>query len=86
MGWRPNQSALQRWLGRVVLQVRKSLLTTVIRLGLAIHQEHLFDHLPILTDALEDAGCTNADILAHCRGPRPHVRGCWVVDLLLDKA
>jgi hypothetical protein len=43
------------------------------------------DRLPILADALEEAGCTDADILAHCRGPGPHVRGCWVVDLLLGK-
>lgn len=41
--------------------------------------------LAILADALEEAGCTDADILAHCRGPGPHVRGCWVVDLLLNK-
>jgi hypothetical protein len=41
--------------------------------------------VPILADALEEAGCTNADILSHCRGPWPHVRGCWVVDLLLAK-
>ncbi len=41
--------------------------------------------LALLADALEDAGCTDADILAHCRGPGPHVRGCWVVDLLLGK-
>lgn len=41
--------------------------------------------LPILADALEEAGCTDADILAHCRGPRSHVRGCWVIDLLLSK-
>ena len=34
---------------------------------------------------LEDAGCTNQDILAHCRKPGEHVRGCWVVDLLLGK-
>jgi hypothetical protein len=39
--------------------------------------------LPVLADALEDAGCNNAEILAHCRGPGPHVRGCWIVDLLL---
>jgi hypothetical protein len=39
----------------------------------------------VLADALEEAGCTNADILTHCRGPGPHVRGCWVVDLLLGK-
>ena len=41
--------------------------------------------LPILADALEEAGCTDADMLAHCRGPGPHVRGCWVVDLVLGK-
>jgi hypothetical protein len=42
--------------------------------------------LAILADALEDAGCTDADILRHCRGPGPHVRGCWVVDLILGKS
>src|SRR5262249_20701254 len=41
-----------------------------------------FADLPVLADALEEAGCDNADILAHCRGPGPHVRGCWVVDLI----
>jgi hypothetical protein len=41
--------------------------------------------LAILADALEEAGCTNEDVLAHLRGPGPHVRGCWVVDLLLAK-
>jgi hypothetical protein len=40
---------------------------------------------PILADALEDAGCTNQDMLEHCRQPGEHVRGCWVVDLLLNK-
>ena len=44
------------------------------------------DRLAILADALEDAGCTNADVLDHCRGAGPHVRGCWVVDLLLGKS
>ena len=39
----------------------------------------------ILADALQDAGCGNADILNHCRGDGPHVRGCWVVDLVLGK-
>lgn len=41
--------------------------------------------LAILADALEEAGCTDQDILLHCRGPGPHVRGCWVIDLLLGK-
>ena len=41
--------------------------------------------MPILADALQDADCNNADILDHCRGPGPHVRGCWVVDLVLGK-
>jgi hypothetical protein len=42
--------------------------------------------LAVLADALEDAGCTNLDILAHCRDGGLHVRGCWVVDLLLGKS
>jgi hypothetical protein len=41
--------------------------------------------LAVLADALEEAGCTNADILSHLRGPGPHVRGCWAVDLILGK-
>jgi hypothetical protein len=50
-----------------------------------IEEEQAFDRLPVLADALEEAGCTDADILSHLRGPGPHVRGCWVVDLLLGK-
>jgi hypothetical protein len=42
--------------------------------------------LAVLADALEDAGCDHADLLAHLRGPGPHVRGCWALDLLLGKA
>ena len=41
--------------------------------------------LAVLADALEDAGCTDADVLWHLRGENPHVRGCWVIDLLLGK-
>ncbi len=51
----------------------------------AIYDERAFDRLPILADALEDAGCDNADILNHCRQPGEHVRGCWAVDLVLQK-
>lgn len=52
----------------------------------SIYDERDFDRLPILADALEDAGCDDEAILVHCRGPGPHVRGCWVVDLILGKA
>src|SRR5262249_62092465 len=49
------------------------------------YAEQTFEDLPILADALEEAGCGSADILDHLRGPGPHVRGCWVLDLLLGK-
>jgi hypothetical protein len=58
---------------------------TVNHLAQAIYTDRAFDRMPILADALEDAGCTNQDILEHCRGGGEHVRGCWVVDLLLAK-
>jgi hypothetical protein len=58
---------------------------TVPKIAQAIYDERAFDRLPILADALEDAGCDNAEILNHCRRPGEHVRGCWVVDLLLGK-
>jgi hypothetical protein len=57
----------------------------VRHLARAIYDERAFDRLPVLADALEDAGCADAAVLSHCRGPGPHARGCWVVDLLLDK-
>ena len=62
------------------------LTSTVIALAEGIYADRAFDRLPILADALQDAGCENADILDHCRGPGPHVRGCWVVDLVLGKS
>jgi hypothetical protein len=58
---------------------------TVSALACSIYDERAFDRLPILADALEDAGCDNAELLGHLRGPGPHVRGCWAVDLLLGK-
>jgi hypothetical protein len=54
-------------------------------LAQTIYDEGAFDRLGILADALEDAGCTSADVLEHLRGPGPHTRGCWIVDLLLGK-
>jgi hypothetical protein len=50
-----------------------------------IYSERAFDRLPFLADALEASGCTNADLIEHCRSGREHARGCWVVDLLLGK-
>ena len=58
---------------------------TVSGIARHIYDDRAFDDLPILADALEDAGCTNADVLNHCRGGGEHVRGCWVVDLVLGK-
>lgn len=58
---------------------------TVRAFAHAIDVERAFDRMPILGDALEEAGYDRPDILSHCRGPSPHVRGCWVVDLLLGK-
>ena len=58
---------------------------TVLALANGIYQARAFDRMPILADALENAGCDNDDILAHCRQPIVHVRGCWVVDLILGK-
>ena len=58
---------------------------TVAKLARTIYDDCCFDDLPILADALEEAGCTETAILEHCLGPGPHVRGCWVVDLLLGK-
>jgi hypothetical protein len=57
----------------------------VPKLAQGIYDDRAFDRLPILADALEEAGCLNDDILTHCRGPGPHARGCWVVDLILGK-
>jgi hypothetical protein len=58
---------------------------TVPKITHAIYDDRAFDQIPILADALEEAGCTDAAILDHCRQPGEHVRGCWVVDLLLGK-
>jgi hypothetical protein len=56
---------------------------TIVDLAHGIYADRAFDRLPILSDALQDAGFENPDVLAHCRGEGLHVRGCWVVDLVL---
>jgi hypothetical protein len=65
---------------------------TVNNLATVAYEEHALPsgeldtaRLSVLADALEEAGCTDTDILGHLRSPGPHVRGCWAVDLLLGK-
>jgi hypothetical protein len=58
----------------------------VTALAGAIYEGRRFGDLPVLADALEEAGCDQAEILAHCRQPGAHVRGCWVVDVVLGKS
>jgi hypothetical protein len=55
------------------------------KLAQGIYEDRAFDGLPVLADALEEAGCLDAALLGHLRGPGPHARGCWAVDLLLKK-
>jgi hypothetical protein len=55
------------------------------KMAQTIYDDRAFDRLPVLADALEEAGCRDADLLAHCRGPGPHVKGCWAVDLAPPK-
>jgi hypothetical protein len=57
----------------------------VLGLARAVYADRVFDRLSLLADALMDAGCDADAVLAHCRGPGPHARGCWVVDLVLGK-
>ncbi|AMV28725.1 hypothetical protein VT84_30245 [Gemmata sp. SH-PL17] len=61
------------------------LTSTVTALATGIYAEKAFDRLPILADALMDAGCANDDLLNHLRSDGPHVRGCWALDLVLGK-
>jgi hypothetical protein len=55
----------------------------VIHLAATIAGEGSFELMPILADALEDAGCADADVLRHCREGGPHRRGCWVLELIV---
>ena len=58
---------------------------TVPKIALAVYDERAFNRLPILPDALTSADCANEDIPAYCRSGGEHMRGCWVVDLVLGK-
>ena len=69
------------------IAVQPSWLTSdVLALARGIYDERAFGRMPILADALQDAGCDRDDILSHCRATHwEHVRGCWVIDLLLGR-
>jgi hypothetical protein len=62
------------------------LTSTAVSLAERVYATQDFSALPILADALQDAGCENAEVLEHCRGGGEHVRGCWVIDLVLGRA
>lgn len=57
----------------------------VLGVARGIYEEKAFERLPVLADALMDAGCTDEVVLDHCQSEGPHVRGCWVVDWVLGK-
>jgi hypothetical protein len=57
---------------------------TVMALACGIHAEAAFDRMPILADAMEEAGCNYPTILHHCRTEQHHVRGCWVISELFE--
>ncbi|MBM3979516.1 MAG: hypothetical protein FJ304_04385 [Planctomycetes bacterium] len=62
------------------------LTSDVVLLARGIYDDKAFDRMPILADALQDAGCDNDEVLNHCRdATATHVRGCWVIDLLLGR-
>jgi hypothetical protein len=58
---------------------------TIPRVAEGIYAERAFKRMPILHDALLDAGCADEALLSHCRNPEGHVRGCWTIDLILSK-
>jgi hypothetical protein len=56
-----------------------------VALARGIYEDRAFERLPLLADALMDAGCDDEQVIGHCRSGGPHVRGCWVVDLVLGR-
>jgi hypothetical protein len=83
-----NQSDILRDLCkpfRPVSRDRALLRPDVIAVARQMYDDQAFQRMPELANVLEMAGCNNPDLLNHCRQPGIHVRGCWVVDRILDK-
>jgi hypothetical protein len=59
--------------------------STAVAMVRGMYESRDFFAMPILADALQDAGCDNDDVLGHCRADKPHVRGCWVCEAVLGK-
>jgi hypothetical protein len=57
----------------------------VVALAKAVYDDRRWEEMPVLGDALEESGCRDDAVLTHCRSPGTHARGCFVLDLLLDK-
>ncbi|QEL19234.1 SMI1/KNR4 family protein [Limnoglobus roseus] len=84
-GTRGQRLSRKRRQAKLSLLQREWQSATALGLAEGIYQDRAFDRMPILADALQDAGCENEDILSHCRQPGEHIRGCWVVDLLTGR-
>ena len=91
-GYDANRAAIVPVLREIVdnpfrpINIQGSFLTLeVMSLANEIYQRQAFEQMPELADALAEVGCSKQDILSHCRGPGAHVRGCWVVDLVLGE-
>jgi hypothetical protein len=85
---KPQAAMLREVVGnpfRAVAVAPDWLTRDVRMLARSSYEEREFERLPILADALEEAGCTDADILSHLRSGGLHVRGCWALDLILEK-
>lgn len=87
-GWQDHSDFIRCICGNPFRPVSVDLtwLTDIGRtLATGIYADRAFDRLPILADALQDAGCDSDDLLNHLRGDGPHVLGCWALDLVLGK-
>jgi hypothetical protein len=89
-GYRPDLAELLRDIfGNPYASVTfapRWLTADVVGLARGIYEDRAFDRMPILADALLDAGVEDERVLAHCRSATPHVKGCWLIDGLLSKS